>query len=317
MNIVLTLDNNYCQHAAVVIASVYLNNPGSHDFYIIIDYISTSNKQKLLRQISQTTCKIHFIVINKNQIINFPIGKNTANTYISLAAYYRLFLIDLLPSNIERILYLDCDTIVNKSLQSLWEWNFSPNACIAALEEQEKLVKERTKILQYPILHSYFNSGVILINLIKMRKYYSTAKAIEYIKEHKKSIKYHDQDVLNYFFHNKIDFIPLEFNVMDIFLYKGVQLQQRYIKEEKSLFAPKIIHFSGPMKPWFKECKHPYKTLYYYYLSKTEWKSYIPHSKFIRYQDKLMYHIKEIIKYILNMLNIGHYSYRKDFYKGY
>ena len=149
-----------------------------------------------------------------------------------------------------------------------------------------------------------------------MRKIYSYKKAINYIKQKINIIQYHDQDVLNGLFYDKKDFLPLQFNVMDIFLYKRIKLPQRYINEEKALLNPKIIHFSGPMKPWFKECKHPYKELYYFYLSNTEWKNYTPKSKFTKHQDLLIFIFKELIKKILGISKIRCYNFRKDLPSG-
>lgn len=312
MNIVLTFDNQYCQHAATVIASMCINNPGAHYFFLISDYISNENQIKIKQQIHKANSQVQFIFINKNLITFFPIGKGTANTYISLAAYYRLFLCELLPKETERVLYVDCDIVVNGSLKDLWNWKFSPKACIAALEEQEKLKNDRTKILQYPIKYSYFNSGVMLINLTEMRQVYSASEAIRYIEEKTNIIKYHDQDVLNFFFHDKKDFFPLKYNVMDIYLLRRAQLPQRYTHEIASLRNPTIIHFSGPIKPWFKECNHPYKELYYYYLSKTEWNGYTPQFKYQGIKERLKYLVITYIKRVLSFFNIKNYEFRED-----
>ena len=316
MNIVLTLDNHYCQHAATVIASICINNPNPHNFYLISDFISEDNKKKIEIQLSTTESKIYFIHIDKNLCNIFPIGKGTANNYISLAAYFRLFICDLLPIELERILYLDCDLIVNGSLKDLWNWKFSPNACIAVLEEQEQIRNDRTKVLHYPREYSYFNSGVILIDLQKIKENYSSSKAINFVKNHFHIIKFHDQDVLNYFFYDKKDFFPLKFNVMDIFLHKKSKLPKRYISEAEALLNPTIIHFSGPIKPWFKECKHPYKELYYFYLSNTEWKNYSTISKYPSIMGKLSYQLKTLIKNILGIVRIKNYDFRTDLPSG-
>lgn len=312
MNIVLTLDNNYCQHAAVVIASVCYNNPQKHIFFIITDYISEHNIAILSKLVQSYNSTIIFRNINLDLTKNFPIGIHTANTYVTLATYYRLFMIDLLPSYIDKVLYLDCDLVVNGSLEELWNWEFKGITCIAAVEEQLSIGIKRTKALGYPQKYSYFNAGVLLVDVNKMREAYSYKKAINYIQQKKDIIQYHDQDVLNGLFYDKKEFLPLEFNVMDIYLYQRTKLPQRYINEEKSLLSPKIIHFSGPMKPWFKECKHPYKELYYFYLSNTEWRSYIPKSKFTKRQDKLIYLAKELTKKFLGLLRIKCYNFRKN-----
>lgn len=64
---------------------------------------------------------------------------------------------------------------------------------------------------------------------------------------------------------------------------------------------PGIIHFACPIKPWFKDCQHPYKNLYKRYLAKTVWKNY----KFSTYENMTAYgRLKRIIRLFLNKIGI-------------
>lgn len=316
MDFVLTLDNGYCQHAAVVMASICLNNIGKHRFYVISDCINYLNKRKFSSLSDLLKCDINFIFIEKEKFDDFPIGNKTANNYVTLATYYRLLLVDLLPKDLERIIYLDCDIVVNGSLDSLWNWRFSENAMIAALEDQKGMM-ERCVILGFPVKYSYFNAGVILFDLKKVRAIYSIQDVLAYIRNNYSKIKFHDQDILNVFFYDKKDFISLRFNVMDTFLKRQKSLPARYEKEYADLYNPVIVHYSGPIKPWFVECNHPYKVLYYYYLSKTPWSDYVPKSRYDNIVLRLLYRLKYWIKEALSIIVGKSERYKKEFYQIY
>lgn len=299
MNIVLTFDNNYTSHAAVVIISLCQNNIGCHHFYIISDYISKQNKGSLMTLVESLGCNISFYDVDMNLLKDFPIGAGTTNTYVTLATYYRLFMIDILPHEVNKVLYLDCDIVINGKLDKLWNWKFSSNACIAAVEEQYKVGKKRAKALGYQENYSYFNAGVLLIDMTKIRQVYSSQKAIAYIKQNINKIKFHDQDVLNALFYDKKDFFPLTFNVLDIFLLRKSTIPFRYQTELTDLKNPIIIHYSGPLKPWHKECTHPLKSLYNKYLNQTLWKNDLPSYKYTTKLSRYSYYLKTLIRKIL------------------
>lgn len=307
MNLLLTFDNNYSQHAGVVMASFLANHTGIHSFYVISDSISEDNQKLLHSIVSSYHCQLSFYFVNVNIVKQFPIGQGTANTYVSIATYFRLFITEVLPESIDRILYLDCDIVIDKSIEEIWHHTFSENHCIYALEEAPVLAANGCKRLHYDTSFSYFNAGVLLIDLKGLRKVYNFPSAINFIKTN--DIKFHDQDVLNGMLYDKKQFMPLKYNVMDSFLIKNAKLPERYLHQEEALFQPAIIHFSGPIKPWHRESKNPYTDRYYYYLRQTPWKDYIPVHKYQTLKGKSIYLLKRIAKWLLEAFRIKHYSF--------
>ena len=307
MNILLTFDNGYSQHAGVVITSFLKNNAGSHTLYVISDYISNDNQQLLRKTISSYNCQIEFFFINTDIVKEFPIGKGTANTYVTIAIYFRLFITKVLPDSIDRILYLDCDTIVNEPVDVIWNHKFANGHCILALEETQALAISGCNRLHYPQNYSYFNSGVLLIDLNELRKTYNLKDAIHFIMHN--DIKFHDQDVLNGMLYDKKEFMPLRYNVLDSFLKKNAKLPKRYQDQTEALFTPFIIHFSGPVKPWHIESKNPYTSKYYLYLQETPWKGYQPVSKYHTIKERSVYLLKQSIKWLLETMHLRYYSF--------
>ena len=306
MNVLLTFDNNYTQHACVATTSFCHNNPGRHNFYIISDNISDNDQEKMAKLVKSYKGNIEFFFIKKEEITDFPIGEKTANSYVSLATYFRLFMFDVLPISINKILYLDCDIIVNCSLEKLW--NYNSDSCILAIEDNITYTKNNCKRLQYNEMYSYFNAGMLLINLQEARFFLNIKIASEYIRTHK--IIYHDQDVLNGIFHDKKTFVDVKYNLLDIYLVKNAPIPNRYKDQiSDAIKNPYIVHFSGPLKPWHKECKNPYKHLYYKYLKMTPGRDYKPVYKYNTFKERALFLAKLFVKYILEKLHIKYYSF--------
>ena len=130
INVCLACDNNYAKYAGVVIASILVN--ANHDdelvFYILDGGIEQDNKEKILSLKSIKDCKINFVEIDNNLFRDYMSVKT--HEYISLATYYRLKLPSML-SDIKRVIYFDCDVVVNSSLKSLFNKDITSVGIVA------------------------------------------------------------------------------------------------------------------------------------------------------------------------------------------
>lgn len=68
--------------------------------------------------------------------------------------------------------------------------------------------EDNYKRLHYPSSDSYFNSGVLLINLDYWREKKLMYKALDYIAKNGNNLVFYDQDVLNALLHNSRVFLP-------------------------------------------------------------------------------------------------------------
>jgi len=302
INIALTIDDNYCQHAAALIASICCNNLKEKlNFFILSDYISDKNIDDLKQLCLKYDSSIEYFVVDKNSFKLFPIGKGTINTYISHAAYYRLFIPEILPTSVCKVLYLDCDIIVKQSLSDLWDIDVT-NYSIAGCHDQDAIVNKAIKRLKYSNSYPYINSGVMLMNLDYLRKINFTQKSILFINNNISMIKYHDQDVINKLLHETTSLIPMKWNMLDCFFFKKTIVPEVYRKEYcMSIEKPAIIHFAGPLKPWYLESMHPYKYLYYNYLKETPWRGYEPVLKYSGFKNRGIYILKVFIRKVLSI----------------
>lgn len=270
-NILLSFNNNYTQHACVLLASVFENNK-CHSFHIHVIHRGLSEKNcKIINDFCTAyNAKVSFYYIDIKDYY-FP---NLESHYISVDTYLRLFIADYLDNSIDRILYLDVDMIVNGDLSELLNTDIG-NVVLAAIEDAP--VAERFVRLRLDSKLGYFNAGMLYINMVKWRKLDITKKSLEYLKKYPERILYHDQDVLNAIIKGQWKRIEFKWNMLDAFFWLPPLIQEKYTDELSACKQDvRIIHYTGGVKPWHAWTKNPYYHKYYEYLKFTPWKGYKP-----------------------------------------
>lgn len=265
-NITSGIDDNYVQHFAVTLVSLFLTNkPHKFHIYLLTLNVTEEHKKQLKELICSYSHEITFIPINKNDISNFPIKKTD---YLSLATYLRLLIPQKIPSTINKVLYIDSDIIFNANIQELYLTDLSRYS-VAAVEDAPNQNPIR---LGYDIKDKYFNAGVLLLNLKYLRENNFTTCAFSYIQNNNEKIILHDQDVLNALLHGTVLFLPIKWNMLDCFYFHTPRIAPIYLPDLQLYKKyPCIIHYSGPIKPWHWGKAHPLKHLYKYYLSYIPW----------------------------------------------
>ena len=119
MNILFTLNDAFVPQVATCMCSIFENNQSVEDIaiYLVGEKISEKNKEKLAEFTQNYDHTIHFIELNDlTEYIDFDFDTNGWSSIV-LA---RLLLDKLLPSDLDKILYLDGDTLVLDDLSDLW-----------------------------------------------------------------------------------------------------------------------------------------------------------------------------------------------------
>lgn len=284
LNVVYSTDDNYAIHAGVSIVSLLENNKDFEliNIYIIDNQITDHNKETLYTIARKySNCNICFL-----DFTNY-IGKLKLNMqwHISISSYARLFLESLLPNDIKKVLYLDCDTIINSSLKKLWSTNIE-DYYFAGVQDS---VNSNTKTaIGITTDKRYFNAGILLINLDLWRKNSFEKQFINFIDERNGNVIHHDQGVINGVLGKNALRLPLENNLMTIHYFMNRKKILKFFNEEADFYSeseigeainhPVIYHFtpSFTSRPWIKGCKHPKKNLYFEYLNLTPWKGMKP-----------------------------------------
>lgn len=256
----------YARHAAVTMASIFANTKRNVCVYIIHDdTLSKANREKLESLTCSYKQRIDFVNVEKMfDGKNIDVSKLTVDG--ARGTLFRLLLPDIVEA--DKIAYLDCDIVVNMDIAELWSVPIDSHAVAAARDVWSLDFLKGTPVpwrlgKVWDILgvshDSYFNAGVLLLNLKKLREEYRFLKAIEdFYAKYKKCITLADQDCLNYIFANDKLLIDEKFNRIDA---EGIG--------ENDLHGS-IWHMAGgAAKPWVT-CTRPFvDDLYWRYLRLT------------------------------------------------
>lgn len=252
INVCLACDDNYAKYAGVVIASV-LYNAASNDelfFYILDGGISDTNKSKILKLKDNKNCEINFVKINEADFEDYKSIKT--HDYITVAAYYRLKLPSLL-SNIHRVIYFDCDVVVNSSLKDLFFTNMDNYAIAGVRDINKRMLKKHP---------NYVNSGMLVMDIDNMKNQKLEQKFLNWTRENAQSIYMGDQQIINEVLDGEIKIVPDEWNVQS----------SNFTNRSSYTSKPKVIHFVARKKPWHWASFSYHRPLYFKYLQLTPWK---------------------------------------------
>ena len=296
--VVCASDNNYAMQLTVTMRSV-LENLDEHvkvSFYIIDDGISPLSKEKLLKSLILEEYDINFIKIpttllklisDSHKSTQESEAQNKAD-YVSITSFYRLLIPEILPKDINKVIYLDCDLVVLDNIAELLEIDIGENYVLAVQDTWIPYVSSPTsridsRFLRLPPNSKYFNAGVLVINMNKWREEDISLKAIDYFKENLKHIGWYDQGLLNILFVNKWGQLEPKWNCNPTSYYdysSGQYLSWEVADTPFSESAynelianPSIIHYVSEKKPWTS--RHtPRKEFFFKYLDKTSWKGW-------------------------------------------
>ena len=245
MNILIAVNKQYIRQAEVMLTSLRLSMP-DEEIYVYLFYKNIAKEsiekfRSFLKKKNNIVLKD--IIINDKLLQDLPLM-----AHYSVEIYYRLLVDSILPENIDRILWLDSDIVINKSIYKLYYTDFEDNylaVCNDLFVGREQLLKylDDEKIKN----NKYFNSGVILFNLKKIRKDKKQKEIVNFLYYNKSKLDMPDQDALNVVYCGNVKYFDgFEFNHL-INGREEINSKQAYIIKNKTA----IIHFVGAEKPWF------------------------------------------------------------------
>ena len=251
INICVSSDNNYVQHAGVVIASILANAAAedSLNFFILDGGISDENKSKILQLKKLKDCHIEFIAIDASLFSGYQAIKT--HGYITLPTYYRLKTASLLPK-LDRIIYMDCDMIATRSLANLFNTEMDDFPLAGVNDINSRRVRKNP---------TYINAGMTVMNLKKIREMELEDKFQTYAANNAETITCGDQQIINEVCKGKIKILDERWNVQS----------SNFVNRSSYTSAPWIIHFVSSKKPWHKNCLSIHKHLYFKHLQLTPW----------------------------------------------
>ena len=249
INILYCLDENYNHQLSVSLLSLLENIDEKLSIYIIHKSESNSNflpeKIKYHRNIDTISVFKFF----KN-IENFP---KLNKAHVSEATYYRLFINEYLPKEIDFLLYLDPDVFcTNNPIKYVYQLiNEMENKDFDIAAYPEILRKSDSEKLFQKLNMSnneYFNAGVMLINFKNWLEKGINQKLVNLIDDLSEDIQFWDQDILNSFFDGKYLKLPKSYNYVVNLFYNCDE--ERKFDLENICKENVFVHFAGSHKPW-------------------------------------------------------------------
>lgn len=251
MNIVIAINKKWVRYAYVMLLSLLTNNPERICVYVLHRELAVEDLKTFELLKVSFDVKFCFVYVPDSYIPSKEVLQ--AIPAWGIEAYFRLAIIDLLPADLERVLYLDSDIIVNSSLGEIY--NCRMGGVLAACKEyisSPPFGDYRDEIFG-EIIHNnimsdrfqYFNSGVLLFDLQVLRPTISFSAYMEKAKALQYKINYPDQDLLNYFHHNEVMFLDYKkYNLYAKRAYTDLNMHYAEVKENAV-----IIHYNSG-KPW-------------------------------------------------------------------
>lgn len=250
MNLLFTIDRGYAGHLAECIESIIrFPSQDGYDIYILHSDLREQEITELSKLMVKDKIMLHFQYVDPQMFSSFP----ESERYPRLI-YYRIFAARLLPQNLDRILYLDADTIAINSLEKLYHMDFGENYFLACTHIRKVLNKMNRVRLGIEEDVMYINSGVMLMNLEALRKHIDSQEISDYVSKRKKYLLLPDQDIITALYGNRTGILDsLIYNLSDRVLAfynsspKNEKRDLEWIRENTV-----IIHYYGKNKPWNK-----------------------------------------------------------------
>ncbi len=279
LDILYTFDECYAPFAGVSLSSLLSHNRDTELRIFAITLGVCEQSRKRLQEIAAAN----------GRTVEFIDGKALANELNALqlspyrgsaAANLRLFFDRLLPPDVDRLLYLDCDTLVCDALKDLTELDLGGKAIGAV---RDSLTARYKPLLGLDKAQSYYNSGVLLIDAKRWRESRLTERVKAFLQSDPTPLLFPDQDLLNLALGDEITPLPVQYNfqphhrVFSDEAYFSAYPQQEYYAPAELQAArehPCILHvyrFIGEF-PWHGGKLHPDTALWDKELAGTPWR---------------------------------------------
>jgi lipopolysaccharide biosynthesis glycosyltransferase len=281
IHLVIAADAQYGPWAGIALASMLRANPGeSFVFHVLSDGIKPRDRAKLATLARRARASL--TIYDAMRLLDGQPALMGSH-HLSRAAYARLFVGTLLPPEIHRVLYIDCDILCRAEIRPLWRLG-DGLALIAAVPERIDSA-ERKAALGIPAQGHYFNSGVMLINLEAWRAQEIGARLLAFAVAHREKIRWLDQDAISAVLWQETEQLPPRWNQ---------QLNQLTPPAAGALPGDAaLIHFNGQHKPWQTRYRGPMAGLFRAAKAASPWKWHPPQ---LRVTTKLMKSLRKRLR---------------------
>lgn len=247
MNLLFCINRKFLSIFLCCIKSIVLHGGYSHyDVYVVHSFFDQQMMDAVSRDFGESIT-FHFIRVSDELFDGFPETERYPREI-----YYRLAATRYLPEDLERILYLDADTVVINPLTDLYETDFEGNYYAGCTHTRELLTKINQARLKTDKDAAYINTGVLLMNLPALRENLRISDICDYVRQQRRALLLPDQDILSALYGDKVKLLDtMRFNLSEKILawynatHRSASIDLPWIRENCA-----IIHYCGKHKPW-------------------------------------------------------------------
>ncbi|MFY1066879.1 glycosyltransferase family 8 protein [Enterococcus sp. AD013-P3] len=262
-NLLFSINDNFSTQLVTTLYSIRENSSFSELSVYVMQQQPLKQNDKIAEACHQLGINYHPVVVGPQLFKDSPTTDRYPETI-----YYRLLAQEFLPAELERILYLDADILCINDLRPLLELKMGEAPYAAASHSQlTEMANVINKVrLQNYEAESYFNSGVLLMNLPQIRPLVSRQAIFEFIEKNRFQLFLPDQDVLNGLYGERILPLPdqlYNFDVRKKMVYETISRGQWDL--DWVVAHTVLLHFCGRDKPWQSDYSGRFGALYKHY----------------------------------------------------
>ena len=261
IDVAFGFDGRYAPHAANVMSSIVRHAPGARLRFIVLVADVTAEQK---RRIEQAAPGPDYVWID---VADEDLPAYATRGHLNRTVLFRLGLEKLAPADCKRVLYVDADTIVMGDIREMWEFDLG-SCALGAVTDCYQDAEAFAELWSLPKGGRYFNAGVQVIDLAKVRAEGLFTQALDFIVQHDAKLLYGDQDALNYVFWKKAAALEPTWNVQR-FLKPHEITAETAADKRWGHGRPRLIHYIGTEKPWMRNVWHPWAWAYWENLTRT------------------------------------------------
>ncbi|MCS7063960.1 MAG: glycosyltransferase family 8 protein, partial [Methylacidiphilales bacterium] len=280
IHIATAADENFALPVAVMLRSIIDNLNKYYTIHAsILDCgLSIRSRKHIIASLPKAWITLNFYHLNNDLFRGLRV-----DGHVSQATYARLFIDQVFHKQIDKLLYLDGDTLSVHDISILWNISVEHFFLAAIQDPVAGVVGKSPQMMHWAGWDvaegtKIFNAGVMLINTRKWEQEGICKKAIEVARSFPQRMKWWDQCALNYVIRGKFLNIDLKWNVMPHLYYPPNCFDVIYSRDiiEAAIRDPYIVHFSGNNRPWRGCNRHWRETDFYRYLYRTKYRKRVP-----------------------------------------
>jgi lipopolysaccharide biosynthesis glycosyltransferase len=268
IHIACAADADYVKPMAVMLRSLFANvGPGRTVRVHALDGGIHDRDKARIAEACGDRGSIHWLAATHSQFPGVPLWGR-----MSVSTYYKLLIADRLPTDLAKVIWLDCDMVVLGDVARLWDHDLAGRHALATQDSVVPLVSSRSGVAAWQELGlpgdaTYFNAGVMMIDLALWRRDRVGDRALDYVRQHRDRVYFWDQEGLN-------AVLAGQWGELDPRWNYNASIPPDSTRTGRG--DPWIVHFAGNLKPWLFDVRNESTDLYFRYLDMTPWKGWRP-----------------------------------------